>query len=224
MKKYTKKVRLATILAVVVALIFSSMTVSYAASKTKTMTVYTEVVKKGNYAYCAARNGIHRVNLKTGARKRIVKFNKDSPAGGPSCMKLHKGYLYYELDGMMTQGLYRIKLNGTGRKYLAEIWDYTISKGKIYYTTYNYKNDKAAKRVMSLNGKNKKKSSYNVKQRYKSTNATGYRVKTELKKTEKEYFNEESCEVIEHYTEYLTTPNGEKIKLCSYTYSYLEEW
>jgi len=223
MKSYTKKSRIAIILGIIVSLILSSMTVSYAASGTKKMTAY-RVVIKGKYAYCGAHNGIYRVNLYTESKKRIVKENNEGFDFGPCYLKIFKGYLYYLSDGPILSPLSRVKLNGKNKKHLADVYEYAISKGKIYYTSYSFNTDKDIKRVMKLNGKNKKKSRYNVRMKYKDSNKSGYRVEQVLVRTETEYFDEEYYNVIEHYADYFVGPNGEMIKLCSYSTDYLQEW
>lgn len=221
MNKTSKKIRIAVVLGVVMALIISSMGVSYASSGTKTMTVYCEVIVKGGYAYCAANRGIYRVNLKTGDKKRIVKETGDPFEPGPGAMKIHKGYLYYSNIYPDRAFLYRVKLNGTNNKRLAEIdFKYAISKGKIYYECLSKDRVKTLKKVMKLNGKSKKKSSYKVKQINRRSNKSNYKIKTVFVQDETVYDEHyDDYIVLKRYAEYLTTPDGRSIKLCTYAYN-----
>ena len=174
-----KKTRIAVIFALIAALILSNTVSAFAASKTKKMTVYNEVIKSDNYAYCAAGDGIYKINLVNGASQKLV--NIDSyPFVGVGGMKLYKGYLYYLTGGtgVASPSLYRIKTNGKGKKKLDSADRYVIKKKKVYYTKrvgefYN----KSVKRQMKLNGSKKKKSSYKVKATFKDSNAAGYYVK-----------------------------------------------
>ena len=174
-----KKTRIAVIFALIAALILSSTGSAFAASKTKKMTVYNEVIKSKKYVYCAAGDGIYKINLKTGSKQKLVK-NDAYPFDGVGSMKLYKGYLYYltEGNGIASPSLYRIKTNGKGKKKLDSADRYVIKKKKVYYTkrvgdSYN----KSVKRQMNLNGSKKKKSSYKVKSTFKESNATGYYIK-----------------------------------------------
>lgn len=187
----------------VMMLVFSMMPVSvFAATKTKKMTLYTEVIKSGKYAYCCTPNGVYKVNLKTKTKKLIVS-DENFEMYPPDTMKLYKGYLFYTAGGGTGTGLHRVKTNGKNNKGLTSICSFAISKNKIYYTEYDFGNggSKRIKKVMKLNGKGKKKSSYNVVNTLKKSNKKGYRVKT---------FDS----VI-----YLITPNKKKIKLGTLMYN-----
>ena len=223
MKKYSKKARIAVILGVILALIMSSMSASYAASgKTKKATVYDEVIVKGNYAYCSASEGIYRVNLETGAKKRLVEHSNAGIVGQPKGLKIYKGYLYYSLFGEANDPLYRVKLNGKNKKLVGNVGAYAFSKGKIYYTYNIYKKKHTVKkRVMDLNGKNKKKSKYKVKNTYKKTNKAKYMVKRVLERTEEEEIDGE-INVTEYFTDYFTGPDGMSVELCTFTEDYIK--
>ncbi len=201
-----KKTKFAVTFALVLALLLSSVVTSYAASGTKKMTLYTDVIKSGKYAYCCTYNGIYRVNLKTKKVKQILKDDGTFDVNPPDSMKLYKGYIYYTTAAPMGSTLGRVKTNGKNNRLLASIWDYAISKNKIYYTGYDFENENpdGIKRVMSLNGKNEKKCSYEVINKYKRSNKKGYKVITKIKPID-EY------ESIDTY--YLVTPNKKKIKL-----------
>jgi predicted methyltransferase len=174
-----KKTKFAVIFALIAALILSNTVSAFAASKTKKMTVYNEVIKSDKYVYCAAGNGIYKIDLETGSNQKLVK-NDAYPFVGIGGMKLYKGYLYYLTggSGIASPSLYRIKTNGKGNKKLDSADMYVIKKKKVYYTkrvgdSYN----KSVKRQMNLNGSKKKKSSYRVKSTFKDSNATGYYIK-----------------------------------------------
>ena len=208
------KKRITAIILIATLILGCFTVVSFGASPKKTMKVFNEVVKKGNTVYCSAGDGIYKVDLKTNQAKRLVWL--DTEINGTACgMKLHKGYLYYIEPGPLLSNLYRIKTNGTGRKYLALIRSYAISKNKIYFNSYNFDKNKETRRQMKLNGKSKKKGKYTVKNKYMKTNKNGYGIYTQKNGTAVEYFDGDPYTVFK-YTDYLKTPNG-LIKLGTYT-------
>ena len=117
-------------------LVFSSLTVSFAENESKMMPAYKAIIK-GKYAYCATVKGIYKVNLKNKKKKLLVKCS-NYPFRAVGSLRLHKGYIYY-LDGGTGIGasLCRVKTNGKNRKKLAVVYTYAISKNTIYYTTYS---------------------------------------------------------------------------------------
>ncbi|MBQ9014506.1 MAG: DUF5050 domain-containing protein [Firmicutes bacterium] len=154
--------------AVIVAAAFMPAT---AFAKTKTSTVYSQVVKKGKYVYCASYAGLYRVNVKT---NKVKKLSSDD-AGR---MKLSGKYIYYisYTSGTLTN-LCRVKKTGGGHRQLAVNVDkYKIEKKKIYCNDHHYYEGKETWRVMKLNGKNKKKSKVKVRMNVKMTNAGKYSV------------------------------------------------
>lgn len=217
-----RKMRSISVIVLLLVFVFTSTVMSFAASGTKTMTAYNEVIVKGNYAYCSASNGIYKVNIKTGSKKRIVK--EDSVGDFViNSMKIHNGYLYYKIVYGMP-ALYRVKLSGKSKKHLADIYkNYVISGNKIYYRDL----ESEKKMRMDLNGKHKKKSSVKFKMKEKKSNKKGYWIK--------DVYGEEVIDYNDYYEDpdespsYLTTqkitdilhkPNGKEIKLFTYTLEY----
>ena len=168
-----------------------------------------DVVVKGKYAYCSTFKGVYKVNLKTGSKKRFVKGRN------LGYLKVCKGYLYYKDNDGIAGNLYRIKLSGKGKKKLANVINYAIVHGKIYYTTSG-----GISKCMKLNGKSKKKSNYQADMRWKASNKKGYRVKKVIENQEFAYDYEYGDEylVSETDAEYLVTPSGKRIKLCVYSF------
>ena len=216
----------AAVLIIAVLIITMSAPQAQAASgKTKTSTVYDQVIVKGKYAYCAAYRGIYKVNLKKGTSK-ILKKTGGLPEvyNAPRSMILYHGYIYFDssTSSRSKEPLCRIKTSGKGYKYLANAETYAISKGKIYYVPFVSGKNKQ----MKLNGKGKRKIDCKIKQRHKITNKKGYYVDSSLKNTY--YTNEkidsqyDSVIAHEYYYEYLVCPSGKRIFLCSYNLSHYE--
>lgn len=210
----------------IASLLMALMVVSLSApeamakSKTKTMTAYDQVIVNGGYAYCAAYDGLYKVNLKTESKKLLV------PAADPEArttvgeMKIYKGYLYYTNGGVVSPKLYRIKLSGKNKKFLGNIVNYAISNGRIYYTTRS-KSGKILKKSMKLDGTNKKKSSYKVKMTYKNSNKSGYHIDQVLTQSDPHYDEITGLyDYTEYYTECLITPSEEEIAIDSYVIPY----
>ena len=208
-----KMTRRALAVFMLAAMIMSSVTVfSFGASNNKKMTAYTQVYVKGKYAYCLADKGIYRVNLKTDQVKRISK-KISADEGNYQYFKLYKGYIYYEGFGTAAKSFYRVKTSGKKFKKLGKVFDFAISKGKIYYTAFSDKTGGEVDMQMSLSGKNKRRSAYHPKPKFKASNKKGYKVKSI---TEKDYETTDNNGVTWHIREtgdYLVTPQGKKIRL-----------
>ena len=210
------KKRLTAIILITTLILGCFTVVSFGASPKKKMTVYDEVLKKGNTVFCVATDGIYKVDLKTKNVNCLVKEPDFDIIGSPKSMKFYKGYLYFTRGGAVQDRLYRIKPNGKGKKSLASIYyDYAISKNKIYYESYNFDKEKTTRRQMKLNGKSKKSSKYSVRNKCKKTNAKGYSIYHQNNGTVTEYDEGEPYYVSKH-TDYLKTPGG-LIQLCTYT-------
>ena len=220
----------AAVLMIAVLIITMSAPQAQAASgKTKKMTVYSQVIVKGKYAYCSSRFGIYKVNLNSGSAYLLVRTNKMPELDRrPYGFKISRGYLYYfcGLGALTDDTLYRIKTSGKHNKRLANAADYAISKGKIYYTTYGLNPDKCKKKQMKLNGKSKKSTRYKAKNKYNTSNKRGYYVERSLVNTtssyEYDYYGDSYISVDEYYNDYLVTPGGKRIYLCSYSNNHIE--
>lgn len=183
--EYDMKKRKFLSVVIMMALIITMFTpMSFAASKAKKTTVYKNVVKSGNTAFCSTLSGdLYRIDLKT---RKAVKIKQKYYYAHD--LKVHKGYVYYiasreDINSDSWDGyICRVNIKTGKVKKLAGISDckslrYAISKSKIYYV---YKKDisskktRTYKKVMKLNGKSKKKSRYNVKVTRKPSNAAGY--------------------------------------------------
>ena len=225
--KRSKKLRL--VRSLIASLLIALMVVSLSApeavaksSKTKTITAYRQVVVNGNYAYCAAYDGLYKVNLKTETKKLMVPAAPDADSS-VGRMKIYKGYLYYvDWSNQLYAKLHRIKLSGKNKKFLANIVDYAISNNKIYYIAET-KYEKRIKKSMKLNGKGKKKSSYKVVLKEKKSNKAGYYISSVLTKKVPHYDEDLGVyDYDEYYTEYLVTPSRGKIALDDYVIPYNE--
>lgn len=209
-----KMTRRALAVFMLAAMIMSSVTVfSFGASNNKKMTAYTQVYVKGKYAYCLADKGIYRVNLKTDQVKRLSK-KISADEGNYGSFKLYKGYIYYDGWGPAAKSFYRVKTSGKKFKKLGRVFDFAISKGKIYYTAFSDKTGGEVDMQMSLSGKNKRRSAYHPKPKFKASNKKGYKVKSI---TEKDYETTDNNGTTWHIRiigDYLVTPQGKKIRLC----------
>lgn len=212
-----KKSKFAILIVLVFSLVLSSAVTSFAASGTKRMTVYNQVIKSGKYAYCATPKGIYKVNLKTKQKKLIAK-DEVFEIYPPGEMKLHKGYIYYTTGGGTSSDLCRVRTDGKKHRSLHSIWNYAIKNNRIYFTDYDYDNGnpKGVKRSMTLNGKSVKKSPYKISNKIKKSNKKGYRVTTNTTVLDREYdYYSGDVIVTENTKYYLVTPDKTKIKLCS---------
>ena len=223
----TRFVRMAAaVLMITVLIITMSAPQAQAASgRTKTSTVYDQVIVKGKYAYCTAYRGIYKVNLKK-ETSRILKKTGGLPEvyNSPRSMILYHGYIYFDASSgtRSKEPLCRIKTSGKKYKYLANAETYAISKGKIYYVPFGPGKNKQ----MKLNGKSKKSTRYKAKNKYKTSNKRGYYVERSLVNTtssyEYDYYGDSYISVDEYYNDYLVTPGGKRIYLCSYSNNHIE--
>lgn len=208
---------MAVIMMVLVAVTFTAPETYAAGSRTKKGKHY-EVIKKGNYVYCTAYDGIYKVNIKTHAKKRLV-FGNPEEYQFVSCMSLHKGYLYFTKGGAINTSLHRVKTNGKNRKSLGTIYEYVVSGSKIYYNVYNDSAEKRVKKQMKLNGRGKRSSKYKIKVKHKATNASGYYLNQVKLRTESVYDPAEDWTyTTEYMADYLMLPGGGKVLLCEYSY------
>ena len=201
--------RIICISLMVILVIGCCSTVSFGATKTKTMKVYSECVKIDNMVYCIAPDGLYKVNLKNKKKTRLVKISYPAYENY-EWIKYYKGYIYGYFTSIDDySALKRVRKDGKNKTLLAYFYTYdttcAISKNKVYYRySYYDKNDneKFAKRKMNLNGKKKKKTSIKAKNKYLHTNNKYYRIKT--------------IELDDGYTNYyLKTKSGGMIYLTS---------
>ena len=200
------KKRIISILLVATLILGCFTVTSFGATTTKTMTTYSEVIKSGKYAYCAAGSYIYRVNVNTKSKKRIAKVS-----AYVTDMKMYKGYIYFKGAHNTGTYLYRVKKTGKYLKKIApSVEDYAISGSRIYYRVYVDRYDDVndvdrsytTVRSMKLNGTNKRSAkSYKVKEIYKRTNTKGYRITSR--------YNEDDGK----FTFYLKFPSGKKVFL-----------
>ena len=195
--------------------------------KTLKATVYDDVLKNGNYAYClAAYNGLesrlYKVNLKTGKVTRLT-----GKMLNPKGMKYRKGYLYFASGSTDTDegALYRIGVKSKKKKKLAQVSVmyspyYVLGKNKIYYKHVKYDWDKDTfirkYKQMNYDGSGKKyNKNITIKMSHKKSNATGYRLRYVEHKGET-YYDEDWDEYVTeiYYKCYLIKPDGSKIYLC----------
>ena len=218
LRRFIMKRRIVSLLLITVLILGCFTTVSFGASKKKKMTVYYQVCKVGDVAYCSSEHGLFKADLKNG--KSITVYDEViCEAGG---MKEYKGYLYFIDYGDISGDLYRVKISNNKVQRLASVVnEYAISKKKIYYVGYaNIEGSKVKKRVMKLNGKGKKKSSYKVANKYKASNVKGYYIQSKMiSKVWKTYVDDLDGETKGYweykYTDYLVTPD-KQIPLCTY--------
>ena len=208
------KKRIISLLLIAVFIVGSFTTVVFGASKKKKMTVYDQVCKVGNTAYCCTGQGLYKYDLNNGSKVLLHQVNARE-VEAVSRMKVYKGYLYFFEDGEEEAHLYRVRMSNNKVKRLVScIHEYAISKKKIYYVrAYS---EKPEKRVMKLNGKGKKKSHYNVVNKCKASNAKGYYIHTKLIKKiwqlneDRTYYDWAYI-----YADYLIAP-GKQVLLCTY--------
>ena len=194
MKKATKGLAIALMLIVAAAFTLAPQQ-SFAASKTKKMTVYNVAIKSGNKVYCNGTENIYRVDLK---KKKVLKrlHTEESVVEDVKAMKKKGKYVYFLFESYYDKermDLYRVSIYGGKEKRLAKnVCAYAISDGKIYYTHFKKWNDYGnpvgkTNKVMKLNGKSKKSTRYKVKMKEKSSNAKGYKIKYTYKKNSEKY-------------------------------------
>ena len=196
-----------------------------AAGRTKKMTVYDEVLKSGNYAYCVTDgpldSGLYRVDLRTSEVKCLMKYAYGE-GGSTGSMSLKKGYLYYTISDDMFRGLYRVKTTGGAKKRIGKLSGsnkYAISGSTIYYTAF-HRNvfSPGVMKKMKLSGKNKRNAKgCKVKMTRKKTNNNGYKiVKVMAEKTYDYDALEPDSELVAVdiiYNCYLQKPDGSTVFL-----------
>jgi Tol biopolymer transport system component len=147
----------------------------YAAGGTKSMKAY-DTVKSGNYVYCAAANGIYKVNIKT---KKVTRLAKGQSNEYLHALKKKGKYIYYMCNGVIYTDVMRVKTTGGKVKKVFNGYNskavcaYAISKNKLYVT---YGTGKT--KVMSLSGKSGKTTTAEAKTIEKRTNNSNYKVTT----------------------------------------------
>ncbi len=171
------KKRIVSILLIMVLVLSMATTMSFAASKNKKMTAYTQCIKSGNTVYCLTFDGIYKVDIKKG---KVTKFAEGGYFGCIN-MKLYKGYLYYVTSAQNGNDyLYRVKVKNKKRYKLVgaptDVLDYAVTKSKIYYSYTDESVEKSYYKEMKLNGKSKKNSKYMAVLTEKESNASGYSV------------------------------------------------
>ena len=200
---------------VMVCLLTLAVMVSFmpatAFAATKSMTVYTEVLKTGNTVYCCSFKGMYKVRIKNGrpvSKKLIVKSSEKK--GYPHGMKKKGKYLYYSLNAGESDDspLYRINLSsGKKQKLAKDVSDYVICGNNLYYNYYGKADEFGEQplitKVMKLNGKCKTSTNITIHNRSKLSNAKGYKI------TYKDITGKYNVK------EYLKTPKG-RIYLCRY--------
>ena len=182
-----------------------------ASGKTVKSTVYHQVIKTGDSAYCNCDYGICKVNLKTGEVTWLLKLPKSWVGiSGYGYMKIEGEYLYYEnrSGSAYTTSVNRINLRSKENQVLARssgmdskkpyyIISYAIKDCKLYVSGYK------VNWVMELNGESKEKSSARIILTHRKSNKKGYSIIQKGDLEEKGYAKW-----------YLKKPNGERIYLA----------
>lgn len=195
-----------------------------AAIKEMKGTVYSEVIKRGNTAYCAYNEDgdytILKVDLNTGKKTRLVR-NAFRMKG----MKQRGSYLYYGVGFETPQfNLYRVNVKTGKKQKLARVYSvgsgypaYVLGKTRIYYREayWSKKTDFVASRnrKIKLNGTDKKRL-YNTRIRVsnKRANVSGYKVI--YKGVNYHYDSDFEDYVYDYYNCYLKKPDGSQIYLA----------
>lgn len=210
------KKRILAVLIMVTVLTTCFTCTSYGASSTKKMVTYN-IVKKKQIVYCAAKDGIYRVDLKNGSVKPLVITAHYVPIDSdPLNMSVYREYVYYQTASGISSNLYRVRTTGGKAKKLAPVEEYAIKNGKIYYEEHSAYSSKRVMKVMNLNGKKKHKTRCRIKMKYKKTNAKGYSMVTEFSGKVWEDYDDGTREEFSSFSDYLVTPSGVKIKLNTY--------
>lgn len=171
-----------------------------AAGATVKSTVYTQVIKSGNNAYCNCEKGICKVSLKTGKVTWLLKVPKSwITYAGYNYMQKKGNYLYYESlsSSAFTTTVNRINLKTKKIQVVAKVSNdmiinaYAIKGSKLYVsgTKYVYDEDDDEddddddeeyeipfNLVMNLDGKSKKNTSIEARFMEKKSNKKGYSV------------------------------------------------
>ena len=224
MKKGTRVLTIIIAAILSLTVVFVPADTHAASKKVKKMTVYHDVIVKGNYAYCGVRGGLYKVNLKKKTSKCIVNtvtYDIDN-------MRYHKGYIYFITDEPPI--LYRVKASKNKRvkreNYRLSMLTsrYAISGGKLYYRTYDPRDSRRdVTMVAKLNGKKPKRSKHRVKNTNKKSNKKGY--KTVMTSYKRERVCDEGYVYYRYYYKnYLVIPGGGKILLGTYVDDGDLEW
>lgn len=209
------KKRIVSIVVMTVLVLALCTPLSFAATKrTRSMTVYNDLIKSKSIVYCAAGQELLKVDLKT---KTVISLAKTDYSGYGE-MKLKNGYLYFVDNGDIYASLMRIKTSGSSLKRIGSLlfsgsgYPYVISGSRIYYKDYSSSGNIKIKQ-MTLNGKHKKKASgIKIKTKYKSGNAKGYSIIKEYSHMGQHPVFEDS---LSYYDFYLRLPDGETIYLTN---------
>ena len=226
MKKRAFRIIVAAVMCLVIAVTFMPRIaeqgiVNASSGKTKTMTIYEQIVKKGNIV-CANLNGgmIVSVNVKTNKVKVLLPIEAEIE-GDVYGMRRNGKWLYFLVGGDHESCLMRVNVKtGKQRKILDKDADrFAFSGKKIYYRTSTIDWDNTGEtitknKVMNLNGKNKKKTKIKVKNKIKKSNAKGYSVIRKFDHTETVTDDEDGSTWEEdYYSYYLKKPSGKKVYL-----------
>jgi len=188
-----------------------------AKTKTKKMTTY-DIIVKGDNAYVSGAWGtdrIYKVNLKT---KKVTALKYKAKGAMTCCMRIKKGYLYFEQIDSGLRSISRIKLKdpkktdllfhkGSGISVEDGNFAYSVGKKRVYIAYKHSDTGKTIKKSVKLNGKDSRKSKYNVKNINKTSNKKGYKLIDDMS-----HFDEEN--MAGYIVYYLKVPGGKKIKLA----------
>ena len=233
MKKRAFRIIVAAVMCLIIAVTFMPQIadqgiVNASSGKTKTMTLYDKIVKKGDIVCVnVAGRMIVSVNVKTSKVKTVVP-DHTLGEGDIYGMKRKDKWLYFMVGGDHESWLMRVEVKtGKQRKILAMYADrYVFSGKKIYYRTdmidweHPDNPDTITKyKVMNLNGKNKKKTKIKVKNKRKKSNAKGYSVIRKFDHSEVETYTDEDGTTHEdsndYYSYYLKKPSGKTVYLAT---------
>lgn len=189
-----KSVSLLLALAVFFAFSLAMTTEANAASSGKmTATTYSEVIKKGNTAYCASMTGIYKAKLKNKKVVSVKRLRKGFLGEVPRNMKLKGKYLYYTCAYPVGEYMGRINLKTgkdqdvfvPGKGHFKNSMSVSVLayafKGSKLYAKIEYDNEDTGNTytktfVSKLNGKSPKKTKVKVSNKHKVTNAKGYKI------------------------------------------------
>lgn len=189
-KRGTVRTMLISILIALIIVVTAAPQAMAASGSTKKMTVYTDVIKKGNTVYCAASSGVYKAKLKN--NKVVSKKRLARAYYGVRDMKVKSGYLYYRCPYPVGETLYRINLK-TGKdeavfapekgrfknSYSVSVLSYAFKGNKLYAKIeYNDSKDNFHTKtfVAKLNGKASKVTSVKLSNKSKRTNKKGYKI------------------------------------------------
>jgi hypothetical protein len=215
------------ILALSLVLAFSSLTLiaftddAYAASgKTKKMTVYNNILKRGNTVFVNLGKTIASVNTKTGKVKILTGKSKNA-LYNVRRMALKNNYIYFvRVEDPAFYVFLRVNIK-TGKKKRIAVgegsFSYVISGNKIYYRTkvldwsHLGETKETIKKVMQLSGKSKKKTVISARNTVKKSNAPGYKIVKSFSHKKSVDDGDGYIETTKYYDYYLQMPNGKRI-------------